>query len=466
LSSTRLRALRLWALPGLALGMAALLVSSAASPLEGYSMLGGTLDLSQRDFRVLDNFTDPSANDNLTPDGHFPGASGAAIAIWKACVEWGSEKHGDGGGDPHQLLGLGSGGANFDASWQGLATSVGTTDDNVHSEISGSGGGVLAYTETPIADGWRIRYYSGWTWEDGPGTSVPFGSIDLQGVACHEYGHALGLDHSAVVGATMYPTISGSGVAQRSIADDDKAGVQALYGAKAAGKPRITSVSIGPGTITLHGTGFPSSSGEVWFTRATPGGDGTPVKASGAASLDGTTLTVAIPPAAGPGDVLVKGAGSTHADLSNAWPTDLQPTCLPPASYCTGAPNSAGLGATLGTFGSTSVSAADLYLTVSGCPAWQFGLLYYGPTQIAVPFGDGTRCVGGGGVGVFRLGVLCTDAGGGAALKVSYDSPAQAAGPGALLPGTVWNVQFWYRDPAAGGSGFNFSDALCLTFCE
>jgi hypothetical protein len=158
-------------------------------------------------------------------------------------VEWGSELHGDGQGDPHQPGGLGSGGANFDASWQGNALGIGGGNDNVHSEIAGSSGGVLAYCESPIADGWRIRFYSGWTWDDGPGTPA-LGDMDLQGVATHEYGHALGLGHSDVVGATMYASVNASGVAQRSLAPDDVAGVQAVYGAKSPTKPRITQALV------------------------------------------------------------------------------------------------------------------------------------------------------------------------------------------------------------------------------
>ena len=32
------------------------------------------------------------ANQNVTPDPSFPGAVGAPLAIWKAVVEWGSER--------------------------------------------------------------------------------------------------------------------------------------------------------------------------------------------------------------------------------------------------------------------------------------------------------------------------------------------------------------------------------------
>ena len=147
---------------------------------------------------MWNNFTDTQANNNITPHANFPGADGAEMAIWKGCIEWASLLHADGDGDTHQPFGLGSGGANFDAFYNGLATASGGTNGNTHSELGGGSGGTLAFTETPIADGWRIRYYSNWTWHDGPGP-VNVG-VDLQGVAAHEYGHALGLGHSTASG--------------------------------------------------------------------------------------------------------------------------------------------------------------------------------------------------------------------------------------------------------------------------
>src|SRR5688572_29434032 len=215
-------------LPATALAATALLFTAEEG--QGFSTIGGSLNHGQRDVRIFNNFTDASANNNVTPDANWPGYDGAELAIWKAAGEWASELHGGtGAGDPVQTVG--SGGANFDISWQGNATGVGTTNENIHSEIGGSSGGVLAFCETPISDGWRIRYYQSWTWQDGPASN---GSMDLQGVACHEYGHALGLGHSNVGGATMFPSISGSGTAARSIELDDRNGVQFVYGVKSA----------------------------------------------------------------------------------------------------------------------------------------------------------------------------------------------------------------------------------------
>ena len=189
--------------------------------VQGYSLIGGSLGLGQRDVRVYNTFSDPQANDNTTIHSQFPGYDGAELAIWKGAIEWGSEPHGNGSGDPLQGE-LGSGDANFDPSWQGNATQIGGPDSNIHSPLSGSSGGVLAYCETPISNGWRIRYYEGWTWDDGPGNQSNW---DLQSVATHEYGHAIGMGHSSVGGTTMYPSIGGGSEAQRSIDPDDIAGL-------------------------------------------------------------------------------------------------------------------------------------------------------------------------------------------------------------------------------------------------
>jgi hypothetical protein len=53
------------------------------------------------------------------------------------------------------------------------------------------------------------------------------GAFDLETVALHEIGHLLGLDHSTVAGAVMFPTYAGQ---RRNLAQDDVAGIRALYG--------------------------------------------------------------------------------------------------------------------------------------------------------------------------------------------------------------------------------------------
>lgn len=310
------------------LALAAVAIAAVCLPPErarGWSASGFSLDLDQRDVRVFDNFEDPTANDNASPSANFPGATGAELAIWKAVVEWGSERHGNGGGDPHQPGDLGSGGANFDPSWQGAAPDVGEVDGNVFSAVGGSAPGVFGWAEATGAGGWRARFPETWLWKDGPGT-LEAGSDgddpDLQGVATHLYGHALGLEHG-VPGSTMQGFASPvSTVLQRSLAPDDVAGVQSIYGAAAAGKPRIESVEIADGVVTVRGQDFDPANNELWFTRATSSADGAPVVVAALAAVDGA-ITTPLPVDAGPGDVLVRVPGAGGGErLSNAYPLD------------------------------------------------------------------------------------------------------------------------------------------------
>ncbi|MBK7874958.1 MAG: matrixin family metalloprotease [Planctomycetes bacterium] len=436
-------------------------------PMRGaaYATNGGFLGLGQRDFRVFDNFTAPTANDNVTPDPNFPGYTGATLAIWKACVEWGSRLHGNGNGDPHQPGGLGSGGANFDPVFQGEATGVGGTDDNIHSEISGSQGGVFAFTEVPGTDGWRIRYYQNWAWSDGPSDQLLPGEFDLQGVAAHEYGHALGLDHTNIAGATMQGSIQGNGVPQRSIEQDDVTGLAFVYVTAAPTKPVITGVATAPGSLTITGQNFAASGNEVWFTRATPSANvalGDPIKFTGVISTaGGTQISLGVPPLAGPGDVFVKVPGTAGSSLSNGWPADVTagPACSTPSTLCTGAPNSVGAGARMAFSGGTYLSQNNLTLRCTGLRPGANAFFLAGRTPTQTPFGNGFLCVAG---PTAQLPVRTADFFG----EIAYGLNTQALPAGlSIAAGETWYFQCVYRDVAGGGALFNASDALLTTWC-
>ncbi len=132
-----------------------------------------------------------------------------------------------------------------------------------------------------------------------------------------------------------------------------------------------------------------------------------------------------------------------------------------PSSYCLTSPNSTGSGAVIGSTGLTSVAENQLFLTVDAAPPGQFGIFYFGDGMVQLPFGLGFRCVGGD-IGRF-VPALPISAGGTASQKVDFTLPPAA---GKLIPGTTWFFQFWYRDPSAGGAGFNLSDGLQATFCQ
>jgi len=55
------------------------------------------------------------------------------------------------------------------------------------------------------------------------------GEYYLEGIDVHETGHGLGLGHTNVSGATMYPSVASCDNGPASIASDDAAGLNALY---------------------------------------------------------------------------------------------------------------------------------------------------------------------------------------------------------------------------------------------
>jgi hypothetical protein len=80
------------------------------------------------------------------------------------------------------------------------------------------------------------------------------GTYDLESAFAHELGHLLGLEHSAIIGATMQPRQAKNGVyglpatTQRSLSTDDQAHVRMLYG------PHAGSSSIS-GRLTTNVSG-------------------------------------------------------------------------------------------------------------------------------------------------------------------------------------------------------------------
>ncbi len=127
-----------------------------------------------------------------------------------------------------------------------------------------------------------------------------------------------------------------------------------------------------------------------------------------------------------------------------------------PNQYCTSTVNSSGAAGVMVSSGSPSIGIANLGLTTTGLPSSTFGIYFYGPTQVNLAFGDGFRCVGG---SIQRLAPVNTGSLG------SVSQPfTNAALPiaGQLFVNQRTNVQFWFRDVPAGGTGFNTSSALTI----
>lgn len=136
--------------------------------------------------------------------------------------------------------------------------------------------------------------------------------------------------------------------------------------------------------------------------------------------------------------------------------------CTAPTAYCVGAPNSAGPGASMSSSGTTSVAAANFVARATGLPANTSALFYYGNNRTQSAFGNGFRCVNG---STFRLPLGVSNGSGVFQTALNFGTSPVGVGAGKIDAGEIWNFQCWYRNPAAGGAGFNLSNGLEVHFC-
>ncbi|MFT7486147.1 MAG: hypothetical protein ACI9F9_002001 [Candidatus Paceibacteria bacterium] len=120
---------------------------------------------------------------------------------------------------------------------------------------------------------------------------------------------------------------------------------------------------------------------------------------------------------------------------------------------CFSTTNSSGTAAVMSASGSASLAANDLTLSAVGLPDTTF-LFFHGSAQQQTPFGDGLLCVAG---ALVRIGTASLASGGLATSMLDLPSV------GITNPG-VHFFQCFFRDAVSGGTGFNLSDALEVTF--
>lgn len=128
-------------------------------------------------------------------------------------------------------------------------------------------------------------------------------------------------------------------------------------------------------------------------------------------------------------------------------------------AYCSSVANSTGLAATMQISGSNSLFDNSLTLTARHTVPGQPGMFFFGPDEVAVPFGNGTRCVGGSPTNRFST-VLFADETGAFSLQTDHTILPDGV---MWMTGSTWRFQAVYRDPGVG-TGYNMTDAGTVVF--
>ncbi|GMI89248.1 hypothetical protein like AT4G16640 [Hibiscus trionum] len=81
-----------------------------------------------------------------------------------------------------------------------------------------------AYAHAFYPQDGRVHFNTLYTWSTSPTSR----QADMESIAVHELGHTLGLNHSGLLSAIMYPYID-LGTIKRTLTQDDKDGLKAMY---------------------------------------------------------------------------------------------------------------------------------------------------------------------------------------------------------------------------------------------
>jgi len=138
-------------------------------------------------------------------------------------------------------------------------------------------------------------------------------------------------------------------------------------------------------------------------------------------------------------------------------------------SYCTTIPNSTGVGASIGSLGSSVASSNDVTLGAQNLPPNTFGFALNAQTSGFFPNAGGSfgnLCLSGA-IGRYAGPgqIMSTGAGGSLVLRLDLANTPQPTGPVSILAGQTWYFQVWYRDTdPMGSSSSNFTPGLQITF--
>jgi hypothetical protein len=123
-------------------------------------------------------------------------------------------------------------------------------------------------------------------------------------------------------------------------------------------------------------------------------------------------------------------------------------------SYCTSSVNSTGSAAEISASGSASAAAGDLELSAFAVPH-KPGIFVHGSDRTELPFGNGFLCTRSG----IARGAVTQPTGNVAQYVYDNSDPLHSV---AAFVNTTRNFQYWFRDPAGGGTFFNTSNAISI----
>jgi hypothetical protein len=154
-----------------------------------------------------------------------------------------------------------------------------------------------------------------------------------------------------------------------------------------------------------------------------------------------------------------------NCDIAVQFSADVNQNAIPDEcecstnNFCVPLPNSTGQPALIELVGPASLSVNAATLRCTQLPPTTAGLFFFGNNGLnpGNPFGNGRLCVTG---GIRRLPLIQAQAG-----VVNQPQDFTGAAYAGIQSGDVRFFQFWYRNTAAGGAGFNLSDGLRVTFC-
>jgi len=161
--------------------------------------------------------------------------------------------------------------------WQGQTTRLATRSDNTNvvslsPDPARLGSGTLAVTTNWYSSSSTfVEFDMEWNQNNDWSTAGESWKMDVESVATHEAGHALGLDHTNIYEATLYPSTGAGELFRRSLHSDDTAGALALYpgqdpanGFTVSGRVTLDGVGFGGVTVTLGSATAATNASGAW----------------------------------------------------------------------------------------------------------------------------------------------------------------------------------------------------------